>query len=91
MDVPERLTRKIAMFKSNGTLTQDQLDIFLEPSWLQVMLGQGITPEDYHPLADRLTESQLKDKMSQTLKLKREPLPKIPSHDEFLKIFGKPV
>lgn len=91
MDVPERLTRKIAMFRSNGTLTQDQLDIFLEPSWLQVMLGQGVTPQDYHPLADRLSESQLQDKMSKTLKLKREPLPKIPSHDEFLKIFGKPA
>jgi len=90
MDVPERLTRKIGFFRSNGALVQDQLDIFLEPSWLQVMLGQGVVPQDYHPIADKLSIEQLRDKMQKTLQLKREPLPKIPSHDEFLKIFGKP-
>ena len=90
MDVPERLTRKIGLFRSNGTLVQDQLDIFLEPSWLQVMLGQGVMPQDYHPIADKLSAEQLQDKMKKTLELKREPLPKIPSHDEFLKVFGKP-
>lgn len=91
MDVPERLTRKIELFRANGTLTQDQLDIFLEPSWLQVMLGQGVMPQDYHPIADNLSVEQLKDKLNQTMQLKREPLPKIPGHDEFLGMFGKPV
>jgi tryptophan halogenase len=90
MDVPERLKEKIELFRSNGTLVQDQLDIFLESSWLQVMLGQGVMPQDYHPIADNLTDEQLKDKLTKTMQLKREPLPKIPSHDEFLKIFDKP-
>ena len=62
MDVPERLTEKIGLFRSNGGLVQDQLDIFLESSWLQVMLGQGVIPRDYHPIADSLTDAQLKDK-----------------------------
>ena len=90
MDVPERLTEKIGLFRSNGGLVQDQLDIFLESSWLQVMLGQGVTPRDYHPIADSLTDAQLKEKLVNTRKLKREPLPKIPSHDQFLEMFCKP-
>ena len=87
MNVPERLVRKIELFRSNGGLFQDQLDIFLESSWLQVMLGQGVMPQDYHPLADSLSDDQLREKLANTRKLKMEPLPKIPSHDEFLKMF----
>jgi tryptophan halogenase len=90
MDVPARLTEKIGLFRSNGGLVQDQLDIFLEPSWLQVMLGQGVTPLDYHPIADSITDAQLKEKLFNTRKLKMEPLPKIPSHDQFLEMFCKP-
>jgi tryptophan halogenase len=89
MDVPERLIQKIELFRSNGSLFQDQLDIFLEPSWLQVMLGQGVMPQDYHPIADGLSDQQLQEKLTNTRKLKMEPLPKIPSHDEFLKMFCK--
>lgn len=87
MNVPERLTQKIELFRSNGGLFQDQLDIFLESSWLQVMLGQGVLPQDYHPLADSLSDDQLREKLANTRKLKMEPLPKIPGHDEFLKMF----
>ena len=89
MDVPQRLIDKIKLFWANGNLVQDQLDIFLEPSWLQVMMGQGVIPQDYHPIAGRLSEEQLKEKLVKTMQLKKEPLPKIPSHDEFLKMFCK--
>lgn len=88
-DVPDRVLEKVALFKANGTLTKDNLDIFLEPSWLQVMLGQGIEPEDYHPLANNLTDAQLRDKLAQTKATKLQPLEKIPSHDEFLEAFCK--
>jgi tryptophan halogenase len=89
MDVPERLKRKIELFRANGTLVQDQHDIFLESSWLQVMLGQGVMPRDYHPIADSLTDAQLQDKLANTLRLKKEPLEKIPPHDRFLEMFCK--
>ena len=87
MDVPERLKQKIELFRANGTLFQDQYDIFLEPSWLQVMLGQGVIPRDYHPLADSLTDEQLREKLANTRKLKLEPMTKMPAHDQFLEMF----
>jgi tryptophan halogenase len=87
MDVPARLTEKIGLFRANGSLVQDQLDIFLESSWLQVMLGQGITPRDYHPIADSLSEEQLREKLASMKKLKLEPLEQMPSHDRFLELF----
>jgi len=89
MDVPKRITEKMDLFRATGTLTKDNMDIFLESSWLQVMLGQGIMPQDYHPLADTLTEEQLKQKLENTKKTKLQPMPKIPSHDDFLEMFCK--
>ncbi|MDH3273506.1 MAG: tryptophan 7-halogenase [Gammaproteobacteria bacterium] len=89
MAVPERITEKMDLFRATGTLTKDNMDIFLESSWLQVMLGQGIMPQDYHPLADTLTEEQLKQKLENTKKTKLQPMPKIPSHDDFLEMFCK--
>jgi tryptophan halogenase len=87
MDVPERLNQKIDLFRANGSLVQDQHDIFLEASWLQVMLGQGVTPQDYHPIADGLSDDQLREKLANTMRLKKDPLPKIPPHDKFLEMF----
>ena len=89
MDVPERITEKMDLFRATGTLTKDNMDIFLESSWLQVMLGQGIMPEDYHPLADTLSDEQLKEKLENTKKTKLQPMPKIPDHDDFLEMFCK--
>ncbi len=88
MDVPDRLTEKMDLFRASGMLINDHMDIFLEPSWLQVMLGQGIMPEDYHPLADTLTDEQLKDKLEKTRQTKMQPMDQIPPHDEFLEIFA---
>jgi len=89
MDIPERIMQKIELFRANGTLFKDNLDIFLEPSWLQVMLGQGIVPQDYHPLADKLTDAELRDKLEKTKETKMQPMPQIPGHDEFLEMFCK--
>ena len=66
MEVPDRIKQKMELFRANGTLVKENFDIFLESSWLQVMLGQGITPQDYHPLADTLSEDQLKEKLENT-------------------------
>lgn len=87
MEVPERIVRKMDLFRANGTLVKENFDIFLESSWLQVMLGQGILPRDYHPLADTLSDEQLRDKLRNTKATKEQPLPKIPAHDEFLRAF----
>ncbi len=77
------------LFRVNGTLVKENFDIFLESSWLQVMLGQGIMPQDYHPLADTLSEDQLKEKLENTRKTKLQPMDQIPAHDDFLEMFCK--
>ncbi|MBY0419724.1 MAG: tryptophan 7-halogenase, partial [Pararheinheimera sp.] len=60
-------------------------DLFHDASWLQVMLGQGLMPRDYHPLADSFSDEQLKDMLKSIKAIKQEPLAKLFSHDEFLR------
>ncbi|WP_298090367.1 tryptophan halogenase family protein [uncultured Sphingomonas sp.] len=88
MPIPERLAAKIALFRSSGVLTQDPLDIFMEPSWVQVLMGQGVLPADYHPLADGPDDAELAGQLRQIAALKREPLANMPLHDSFLRAFG---
>ncbi len=88
MALPDRLADKIALFRATGTLTQDPLDIFMEASWVQVLMGQGITPTDYHPLADGPSDAELADQLRELAAMKREPVPNMPAHDRWLRGFG---
>lgn len=84
MPIPERLAHKIALFKETGAIMNDPGDIFLDSSWLQVMMGQGIMPRDYHPTADIPGAEQLQSMLARIASAKRQPLTQLPSHDEFL-------
>ena len=84
MPLPERLAQKIALFESNGQVTHDQHDIFMEPSWVQVMLGQGFVPKGWHPLADGPAPADLARQFEQMETVKRRPLAEMPLHDAWL-------
>lgn len=84
MDVPQSLKQKIELFREHGLLFREQDDLFLESSWLQVLLGQGIVPKDYHPIANHLTETQLGEMLANTENIKRNLVTQLPTHDEFL-------
>ncbi|GAA0811050.1 tryptophan 7-halogenase [Colwellia asteriadis] len=84
MQVPPSLANKIALFKKTGNVFCKPDDLFTEIAWQQVMIGQGIIPEDYHALADTLSEEQLSDLMTSLKTLITRTVEKLPSHDDFL-------
>lgn len=53
MPIPDTLAYKIAHFRHSGRIVLTRGDLFQAPSWLAVLVGQGIVPEDYDPLADQ--------------------------------------
>ncbi len=61
MEVPDSLTHKRELFASSGRLGRDVDDLFREASWVQVMLGQGITPDGHDPMADAISDAQLSE------------------------------
>jgi len=59
MQVPDELSQKIELFRASGRLQEDAEDLFKNIAWLQVLLGQNVVPEAYHPMADIPTGEQL--------------------------------
>ncbi|MCH2055714.1 MAG: tryptophan 7-halogenase [Thalassotalea sp.] len=89
MAIPDSLQLKIDLFKENGRLFRDQNDLFLENSWLQVMVGQGIIPNDYHPMANSMPLTYIEETLKKIKAIKADPVSKLPSHDEFLNHYCK--
>lgn len=85
MDIPESLRHKMTLFKTAGKLFTPHEALFSDIAWQQVMIGQGLIPEDYHPLADALTEQQLADLFSNLAGLMRNEAAKLPNHDDYLR------
>ncbi|WP_309751291.1 tryptophan 7-halogenase [Novosphingobium sp.] len=74
MAIPESLEQKIELFRETGRVFRKNEELFAENSWIQVMLGQGIMPTSYHPVADKLRQDELdrfltmlRDGVSQTV------------------------
>jgi tryptophan halogenase len=59
MAIPETLQHKIDLFRAKGRVFREGYDLFGITSWVSVMLGQHIVPEDYEPTADALDEARV--------------------------------
>ena len=59
MEIPESLAHKIELFRETGRVFRRDEELFAENSWVQVMMGQGIMPKTYHPVATKMSEEEL--------------------------------
>lgn len=59
MAIPDSLAQKIELFRETGRVFRRNEELFAENSWVQVMMGQGITPRAYHPIAEKLRDDEL--------------------------------
>ncbi len=85
MDIPESLQRKIDLFKSTATVFRHQDELFTEAAWIQVMLGQGIIPLDYHPLTQAVSQVDLTDYLSNIRKVIATTVNQMPTHEAYIK------
>ncbi|MEP1445167.1 MAG: tryptophan halogenase family protein [Paraglaciecola sp.] len=83
MDIPETLKSRMELFKNTGRYVHRDKEIFVD-SWLQVMIGQGLIPEQYHGLADELSESELREFLQQIEEDIAAKVRQLPSHGEYL-------
>ena len=59
LPLPASLEQKIELFRETGRVFRRNEELFVENSWVQVMMGQGITPKSYHPVATKLSAEEL--------------------------------
>ncbi|MEI9903885.1 MAG: tryptophan halogenase family protein [Asticcacaulis sp.] len=59
MPIPDTLQQKIELFRETGRVFRKNEELFAENSWVQVMMGQGIIPRAWHPIAAKLSDDEL--------------------------------
>lgn len=84
MAVPETLSEKMALFSGSGRISRNPDDLFREASWVQVMIGQGLEPRAYHPMADRLSSAQLSGFLSDVDAILTKAVAGLPKHSDFV-------
>jgi len=83
MDVPDSLSHRLEIFRKHGYASSDGL--FHVPSWVQVMLGQGLYPERHHRASGILPPAGLKEQMTKIKNHIDMSLQQMPSHEDFIK------
>lgn len=83
MNIPESLKVRMELFKQTGRFVQHKNQIFVD-SWLQVMIGQGLIPQQHHGLADELSEPELTDFLQKIELDIAAKVNRLPSHGEYL-------
>jgi tryptophan halogenase len=59
MEVPATLRHRIDLFRESARVFHPSDELFAPNSWIQVMMGQGIEPRGYHPVADLMGRAEL--------------------------------
>jgi tryptophan 7-halogenase len=84
MDIPETLMSKIALFRADGHVFREHEELFTEAGWTQVMIGQGLMPHAWHPLAAQISEKDLGEFMTMIEGLMAREIAQMQAHAEFI-------
>ncbi|MDX1515512.1 MAG: tryptophan halogenase family protein [Woeseiaceae bacterium] len=84
MPIPGSLRRRMQLFGQSGKIFREQDELFTEPAWQQVLIGQGLLPQDYHPLVDALTPEQLDEFLDGVRQIIDRAVAQLPTHEQYL-------
>jgi tryptophan 7-halogenase len=86
MNVPDSLAHRIELFKETGRVFRNGNELF-DDSWQQVMIGQGLVPQEYHPIVNLMSEQELSDFLQQIKSNITRTLEQLPLHCDYIKGF----
>lgn len=84
MDIPETLKHRMKLFKESAKVFKKEEELFGETSWVQVMMGQGLMPEQYHPIVDLMDDNELKNFLNNIKSTVRRKVDSWPDHLDFI-------
>jgi tryptophan halogenase len=85
LEVPASLRHRIELFRETGRVFRGPNELFAENSWIQVMLGQGILPPRYHPIADRMGDAELAQFLNNIKGSVAAVAGQLPSHQDYIR------
>jgi len=91
MEIPDSLRHRINLFKETGRVFKVPTELFGENSWTQVMLGQGLYPEQYHPIANMMEDKELEDFLAGIHGSAQRLVSQLPEHQRFIDHYCREV
>jgi tryptophan halogenase len=82
---PDTLKQRLAMFENSANIVIGAGELFREPSWWAVLMGQGIQPKAWHPFANNITDAELARRFELMSGDVIKRVQGYPSHDEFIR------
>jgi len=64
MELPDTLAHKIALFEASAAAPDYRYGLFSRDSWLAVLVGQGILPRSWNPLAEAIPIDELEARLA---------------------------
>jgi tryptophan 7-halogenase len=87
MEIPASLRHRIELFRETGRVFRVPNELFAENSWIQVMLGQGILPQQYHPVADLMGDAELSQFLNGIRSGIQSTVAKLPAHEAYVRSY----
>lgn len=84
MELPDTLAEKIDLFREAALVMREEEELFLDDSWGQVMIGQGIMPMSWSPLADNVPGEDIGPFLESLAKSYRLRAESLPTHRQFV-------
>ncbi len=85
MDLPDTLAAKVEQFRATGLIHREHEELFTEPGWLQVFVGQQVMPDAWHPAADAMPQAELAAMLARIERRDAALVEAMPPHAEFLR------
>jgi tryptophan 7-halogenase len=85
MDVPDRLKEKMDVFANAGRAFRENEELFNDTSWFAVMVGQGLIPRTYDPVANLISEEETKVRLDQIRGAVLNSADYMPRHTDFIR------
>ena len=84
MAIPDELTEYLELFEDSARINPKPDELFTLPSWVQVLLGQGVRPNDYPPIIDTLSDAELGKFLAHVETVIQSAVAVMPSHQAFI-------
>jgi tryptophan halogenase len=87
MNVPFSLRHVIDLFTETGKVYNLTNQLFAENSWIQVMMGQGITPRHRHPSPDLMGDDELSRFLGKIRGGVEQTVSRLPEHMDYIRSY----
>jgi tryptophan halogenase len=85
LPLPDSLLERVDLFRSHGRILREDFELFPAQSWLYVLVGQNVMPENDDPLVDILAPQAVHDNLTNIREVVKKCAEAMPRHEDFIR------